>query len=101
MSIAELNEFSKKEIEKNPMITMTSNDRKGLNDKPIEQYAENSNIKSWLYQQSYALFDNDNNKLIKAFIEDIFLIAFKILTVPIKLIWYVSIGFSYDSRTSD
>ena len=71
MSIAELHEFSKKEIEKNPIITMPSNYRKNFNDKSIEQYAENSNIKSWLYQQSYTLFDNENNKLIKTFIENL------------------------------
>jgi len=71
MSIAELHEFSKKEIEKNPIITMPSNYRKSFNDKSIEQYAENSNIKSWLYQQSYTLFDNENNKLIKTFIENL------------------------------
>ena len=59
MSIRELYEFSKNEIEKNPLLSIKLFRRDNFNSGLTDNLSENITIKSWLYQQSYFLFDGN------------------------------------------
>jgi len=72
MSSNEIEEFTKKEIEKNPFLmpskrTYTSNENSNL-----ENHSKNSNVKEWLYQQSSLIASNNEEELlIKVYIESL------------------------------
>ncbi|MFP6779136.1 MAG: RNA polymerase factor sigma-54 [Alphaproteobacteria bacterium] len=72
MSSNELTEYTQKEIEKNPFLI--SNKKKSYNDTDIniDNYAKNSNVKEWLYEQSSFISLNIwGEKLVQCFIENI------------------------------
>ena len=72
MSSNELTEYTQKEIEKNPFLI--SNKKKSYNDIDIniDNYAKNSNVKEWLYEQSSFISLNIwGEKLVQCFIENI------------------------------
>ena len=71
MSIRELYEFSKNEIEKNPLLSIKLFKRDNFNSELIDNLSENINIKLWLYQQSYFLFDGNYKNLVKIYIENL------------------------------
>ena len=64
MSLQEMQEFANKEIEINPVLSMSSI-KKNNNSQLIEKYAEKPNIKNWLYQQSYTLFEMYVSSVLK------------------------------------
>ena len=70
MSLQEMQEFANKEIEINPVLSMSSIN-KSNNSQLIEKYAEKPNIKHWLYQQSYTLFEKKDKGLVKIYIENL------------------------------
>ena len=70
MSLQEMQEFANKEIEINPVLSMSSIN-KSNNSQLIEKYAEKPNIKHWLYQQSYTLFKKKDKGLVKIYIENL------------------------------
>ena len=65
MSIQELYEFSKNEIEKTPLLSIKIFKRDNFNSELIDNLSENINIKLWLYQQSYSLFEGNYKNLVK------------------------------------
>ena len=72
MSSNELAEYTQKEIEKNPFLI--SNKKNLYNDSTIDidNYAKNSNVKEWLYEQSSFISVNIwGEKLVNCFIENI------------------------------
>ena len=71
MSIQELYEFSKNEIEKNPLLSIKIFKRDNFNSELIDNLSENINIKLWLYQQSNSLFDGNYKNLVKIYIENL------------------------------
>ena len=71
MSLQEMQEFANKEIEINPVLSMSSIKKNNNSSQLIEKYAEKPNIKNWLYQQSYTLFEKKDRGLVKIYIENL------------------------------
>ena len=71
MSLQEMHEFAKKEIEINPVLSMSNIGKNNNSNQLIEKYAEKPNIKNWLYQQSYTLFEKKDRGLVKIYIENL------------------------------
>ena len=71
MSLQEMQEFANKEIEINPVLSMSSIKKNNNSSQLIEKYAEKPNIKNWLYQQSYNLFEKKDRGLVKIYIENL------------------------------
>ena len=71
MSLQEIQEFANKEIEINPVLSMSSIKKNNNRSQLIEKYAEKPNIKNWLYQQSYTLFEKKDRGLVKIYIENL------------------------------
>ena len=72
MSVSEVGEFTRKEIDKNPFL-LAPNPLHQTNDFSIlENQSKNLNIKEWLYQQSSFLSINIvNERLIESYIENL------------------------------
>ena len=71
MSVQEMHEFAKKEIEINPVLSMNNIGKNNNSSELIEKYVEKPNIKNWLYQQSYTLFEKKDKRLVKIYIENL------------------------------
>jgi len=70
MSIVELTEFTKEEIDKNPLLSLRKNN-KNFDSEYIDNYTDPSNLKSWLYQQSFSILEKKYTKLITIYIENL------------------------------
>ena len=72
MSSNEIDNFIRKEIEKNPFLLTSKGSYNSINDSYIENKTKNYNMKEWLYQQSSLIAsDKEEEVLIKIYIENL------------------------------
>ena len=72
MSSSEIDEFTRKEIEKNPFLLPSKKPYYSDENSNIDNQAKKNNIKEWLYQQSSLIASNNSEeKLIEIYIENL------------------------------